>query len=173
PKAERAAAAGPSTAAGTVTFDLSALRADPKDLLRLVQLDATPGDSSVTPANGGLRFEATVAGSSRICTGRFGVRGPGVARAHVRVPTLAPGAAKWQTLRLDAGFFGDDHKPVLEGGKPASSGVDVPASAAWAWIELPIEPPEGTAEVQVCLRFAKSTGVAEIDRLEAKGGAGR
>ena len=166
---EPAPQAAAVTPMGTVTFDLAGLRQDPKDVLRLVQLDATPGDSVVTPKGSGLRFEAKVEGSSRICTARFDTRSGGKGRAHVRVESLVAGAAKWQTLRFDATFFGEDRKPLLEGGKPVTHGVDVPQGAGWAWVEVPIEPPAGTAQTQLCLRFARSRGVVEIDRLEAVG----
>lgn len=163
----------PPPAAGTIAFDLSALRQNPKETLRLIPFDASPGDSVTTPVRlndlDGLRFQAVVAASSRLCTSRFAVHGPGTARAHLRLVEVVNGSSKHQTLRVDATFFGADKQPLRVDDKVVVQGVDVPPGSAWSWVELPVQPPEGAAQVQVCVRFAKSSGTVEIDRLEAQG----
>lgn len=168
-----APAAAPAASGGTIAFDLSSLRQNPKETLRLIPFDATPGDSTTTPARlndlDGLRFQARVAASSRLCTSRFAVHGAGTARAHLRPVEVVNGAVKHQTLRLDATFFGADKQPLRVDEKVVVQGVDVPAGSAWSWVELPVQPPEGAEQVQVCVRFAKSSGTVEIDRLEAQG----
>jgi len=169
------AAAPTGSSGGTIAFDLTALRQNPKETLRLIPFDATPGDSTTTPARlndlDGLRFEARAAASSRLCTARFAVHGPGTARAHLRPVAVVNGTVKHQTLRLDATFFGADKQPLRVDEKVVVQGVDVAAGSSWSWTELPMQPPEGAEQAQVCVRFAQSTGTVEIDRLEAQGAA--
>jgi hypothetical protein len=166
-----AAAGGGS---GKMVVDLAGLRVDPKDLLRPVLLETHPGDSSVqegamSSGKPGLRLEARVAGSGRICPGRMHIDGPATARVHLK-PVRVEAAGKLQTLRLDATYFGADGPPVKgDDGKPVQAMATLSSAGGWQWVEVPLQPPPGASTVQVCLRFAASTGAVEVDGWEVEG----
>lgn len=171
---EAAASKGPSVGEkGPVVFDLSAPRGNPSEVMRLTGLDVGEGKGELVAAKvggkDGLRLTVTAPGASRACTARFGVRGPGEARAKVAVPSLTPGQAKWQTLRLDATYFGADKQPVKLDGKLVQEQVLIAEGKSLTTVKLPMSPPEGAVEAQVCVRFAQATGVVEIGGLEVEG----
>jgi hypothetical protein len=174
PEATPAAPAAPAPTGGTLEFDLTSPRVDPKNLMQLIKLDAAPEDSVVAAAamstgKPGLRFEAKAAASSRLCTGRFVVRGAGTARVHANPVSVPPSPNKAAGLRFEVTYFGEDKQPLRVDGKIVSVGVPLPTSGGWAWTDLDVSPPAGAAQAQLCVRFAKSTGVVELDGMTAQG----
>jgi hypothetical protein len=161
-----------TTLDGPVDLPLGKLGPVRDDPANVQWIESDPGGSTAELLNeDGTRFvrlQSTGFGASRVCSQLF----PAVdalARAKVRAPTVKgePGV-KHAALRLEVLWRDGAGKPVQSAG-----GVRLIEQAAdWAWADLPIDPPAGAAKGQLCLRFARSTGRADLAvwRLVPAGG---
>lgn len=152
------AAAGLTAPVELPIGQLGPIRDDPRNV-QWIESDKG-GSTAELRTEGGVRFVRLISaafGASRICSQLFPA-GAGTARLKLRAPKIGtePGV-KHSALRAEVLWRDAAGKPVQGGDQ-----VLIEPRADWDLTQLGFEPPPGAARGQLCLRFARSTGQADL-----------